>query len=113
MNLNPKPMEKMILGLKTIEMRLYDEKRQKIKKGDIIVFTSTKNKNNKISVKVKNLYTYDSFSKLYENFNKVSLGYNKNEIANPLDMEQYYSREDIIKYGVIGIEVEVLSKKYL
>ena len=36
MKLNETPFEKMKSGTKTIEFRLYDEKRQKIKVGDQI-----------------------------------------------------------------------------
>ena len=37
------------------------------------------------------------------------MGYNENEIANPKDMEQYYSKEEQDKYGVLGIEIKVVK----
>ena len=40
------------------------------------------------------------------NHNKISIGYTENEIANPDDMLMYYSKEDIEKYGVLGIELK-------
>ena len=38
MKLNKEPFEKIKSGEKTIELRLYDEKRRKIKAGDTICF---------------------------------------------------------------------------
>ncbi len=58
-------------------------------------------------VKVIDIYKYNNFEELYKEFNKVKLGYREDEIAHYTDMEQYYSKEDIAKYGVIGIELEV------
>ena len=41
MKLNPKPYKMIKDGQKTVEMRLYDEKRQAISVGDIITFQNT------------------------------------------------------------------------
>lgn len=87
-------------GSKTIELRLYDEKRQKILIGDLIQFINIDNKN-VLSTKVKNIF-------IYKDFDKMSIGYKEDEIANYKDMEQYYSIEDIEKYGVIGIEIQLI-----
>ena len=43
MKLHPAPFEMIKSGKKTIELRLYDEKRRKIKVGDEIIFTNTVN----------------------------------------------------------------------
>ena len=43
MKLHSSPFEMIKSGKKTIELRLYDEKRQLIKEGDIIIFTNTSN----------------------------------------------------------------------
>ena len=42
MSLQPEPFGKIESGAKTIELRLYDGKRQKIRIGDTIIYTSTK-----------------------------------------------------------------------
>ena len=94
-------------GNKTIELRLYDEKRQKILIGDNIKFINIDN-NNILNVKVKNIYRYKNFKQLYKDFDKISIGYKEDEIANYKDMEQYYTIEDIKKYGVVAIEIELL-----
>ena len=94
-------------GIKTIELRLNDEKRQKIYISDYIQFINLDNKEI-LEVKVKNIYKYKNFKDLYKDFDKVTIGYKKDEIANYKDMEQYYKIEDIEKYGVVGIEIELL-----
>lgn len=96
-------------GWKTIEMRLNDEKRSMIKVDDIIEFTNTSNQE-KLSCKVINIYKYSDFSELYENHDKQSIGYRENEKADPNDMLLYYAKEQIEKYGVVGIELTKLNK---
>ena len=92
---------------KTIEMRLFDEKRSLISIGDTIIFTDTSNKE-KIDCMVINMYRYLSFEELYQHHSKVSIGYNKDEIANPKEMLMYYSNEMIEQYGVVAFEIKVL-----
>lgn len=105
MKLNSSPFEQIKNGSKTIELRLNDEKRQLLNVNDFIEFTN-KNTLEKIIVKVKNLYKYDSFEELYKHFDKVSMGYEEKDIADPKDMELYYSKEKQEKYGVLGIEIK-------
>ena len=107
MKLNDGPFNKIVSGTKKIEMRLYDDKRRKIKVGDNIIFRN-RTTGEEINTKVLNLYIVPSFDKLYEMFNKVLLGYEKHEVALPSDMEQYYSKDEIEKYGVIGIEIKLI-----
>ena len=108
MKLNPSPFEKIKSGEKTIELRLFDEKRQKIKAGDEITFTNTKT-GETLCVTVKKLHRFDNFDILYKNLPLLQCGYTAEDIdtAHPADMEQYYSGEEQRKYGVVGIEVSV------
>ena len=92
---------------KTIEMRLNDEKRSNIKIGDIIEFTNTMTLE-KLKVKVDNIYKYANFEELYKHHDKISIGYKKEEIANPKDMLMYYKKENVEKYGVLGIGLKFL-----
>ena len=110
MKLNSKPFDNIKSGLKTIEMRLYDEKRRLIKIGDIIEFTN-RSTNEKLDVKVIDIHIFNNFNELYKNFDKSCLGYKKDEAANPYDMNMYYSFEEQEKYGVVGIEIKVIKKK--
>lgn len=110
MRLHNEPFVLIKNGTKTIELRLNDEKRRQIKVGDTITFTNRSN-NEQISTVVINLHKYDSFEELYKHFDKVSLGYKEDEIADPKDMELYYSKEEQDKYGVVGIEIKLLYEK--
>ena len=107
MNLQDIPFKLIDDGTKTIEMRLYDEKRRLINNGDIIEFNND-NTDVIINTEVVDLHIYSSFFELYNAFDKISLGYREEENANPRDMEQYYSKEKIKKYGVVGIEIKKL-----
>lgn len=106
MRLHNGPFEKIKSGTKTIEMRLNDEKRQLIKVGDFIKFINRVTEE-ELTTLVKGLYYYESFDELYKHFDKVSIGYDLEDDADPNDMSQYYSNEDIENYGVVGIEIEV------
>lgn len=108
MRLHNEPFVLIRNGTKTIELRLNDEKRRQIKVGDTITFINRSN-NEQISTVVINLHKYASFEELYKHFDKVSLGYKEDEIADPKDMELYYSREEQDKYGVVGIEISLLN----
>lgn len=105
MKLKNEPFELIKSGTKTIELRLNDEKRQLIKVGDLIEFTNIST-NDTLIVKVINLYYFDSFNELYKNFDKINLGYRKDEEASYTDMDQYYSAEKQKKYGVVGIQIK-------
>lgn len=106
MKLNNGPFNKIKNGTKTIELRLNDEKRQKLNINDNIEFTNIKT-SEKITVKIKSLHKYRNFQELYKHFDKIAIGYEKDEIGNYKDMEEYYSKEEQAKYGVVGIEIEV------
>ena len=106
MNLHPEPFELIKSGHKDIEMRLYDERRKDIKIGDTILFTNNQTQE-QLSVEVINLYRFDNFEELYAHFDKTRLGYLEDEIADPKDMEQYYSLDKILRYGVLAIEIKL------
>ena len=107
MNLNDRPFEMIKNGEKTIELRLYDEKRRKINVGDAICFKSGKKQ---LTVCVKAIYIFHDFEELYAVLPLDKCGYNVDEIATASadDMLEYYSKEQIEKYGVVGIEIEVI-----
>lgn len=107
MKLTPSPFNMICSGVKTIELRLYDSKRQKLKVGDKIVFINTDEPLKKIEVKVVDLYIFDSFKTLYNELPLSDCGYTKEDIdtASPDDMDKYYTKEEQEKYGVIGIKI--------
>ena len=110
MNLQPQPFALISSGRKTIELRLYDEKRQKICVSDTIILMNTDDPGQQLRVLVKKLHRFSSFEVLYENLPLEQCGYMPDEIpsASAADMDQYYSREKQAEYGVVGIEIELL-----
>lgn len=94
-------------GEKTIELRLYDEKRRAVKKGDEIVFTNLFN-GKKLRTRVKETYIFNNFDELYKYLPLDKCGYKHNETALPEDMEAYYSKERQKMYGAVGIEIELM-----
>ena len=110
MQLQPVPFEMIRDGTKTIELRLYDEKRKKIRTGDTIVFTNTASRKT-IRVKVLELLVFDSFETLYSRLPLLDCGYTEDDVdtASPDDMTAYYPKEMQQKYGVVGIRVALLN----
>ena len=108
MNLHDEPFKKIKNLTKNIEMRVNDEKRQQLNVGDTIVFTNNVT-NELLKCRILNLHYFDSFKELYLAFDKIRIGYNQDDIPNPIDMEQYYKAEKIQQYGVVGIEIQVLE----
>ncbi len=111
MNLNSSPFEKIRLGIKTIELRLYDEKRQAVEVGDSITFINTENHKDTLQVKVTALHRFKSFDELYKGLPLLKCGYTEEDIntASPDDMKVYYSKEKQQLYGVVGIEIKVIQ----
>ena len=111
LNLNPSPFSLIKSGIKTIELRLMDEKRQLIKIDDILIFTNTEDSSAKLTCVVKSIYQFDSFAELYKSLPLDKCGYMPDEIltASPEDMNIYYSTEKQKLYGVVGIEIELIN----
>lgn len=106
MNLQPGPFSLIKSGQKTVEMRLYDERRKCLRIGDIIGFINTDTKE-ELYVEIIDLKQFKSFDELYKNYDKSALGYKDDEAANPDDMLKYYSKDMIEKYGVLAIEIKL------
>ena len=93
-------------GNKTIELRLYDEKRKNIKTGDIIEFSNTSDVNDKFMAKVTNIYHADNFIELCKNIDCTKAGFSTDsELINVL--ESFYSSGLQKVYGVVGIEIQI------
>ena len=106
MKLHAAPFATIRAKTKTVEMRLYDEKRQALQVGDLLRFTNAET-GETLLTEIIALHVYPTFDELYKRFDKTTLGYMENETANPKDMLAYYSQENIEKYGVVGIELRL------
>ena len=104
MKLNESPFERIKNGTKTIEFRLFDEKRQQIKIGDKIEFSKLSELKEKILVEVLDIYKDISFEQLFKKL------FNDNEEIErkTQSMLQYYSHEQEKEYGVVGIKIKLV-----
>ena len=106
-NLAQEPFDSIKEGRKIIESRLYDEKRQSIQLGDQIIFTNRDNPELKIHARVIGLLRYQSFRELFSNYDPSKFG--GESISFLIDqIKQFYSDEEEIKYGVLGIQIKTL-----
>ena len=96
-------------GTKRIEIRLFDEKRQQIKIGDIIKFLKEPELNESFEAKVMGLLRYNSFEDMFKDFD-ISILSNKSMTKEELIavLEQFYTKEKQEQYGVLGIRIELL-----
>ena len=109
MKLNKEPFEMISNGNKTVELRLFDEKRCKLNIGDEIIFTDISDTKRKLYVRIKALYRFGTFEELFKEISPVICGYEEGETPESAaeKMKAYYTDENINKYGVLGISVEL------
>ena len=106
MHLHKEIFELVELGIKTVEMRLYDEKRQQLAVGDMIEFISRAD-SSKLYAEITALPKFANFAELYKHYDKRALGYQSEEKADPKDMERFYPLERQRRYGVVAIEFKL------
>lgn len=106
MKLKPNPFMSIAMDQKTIELRLYDEKRQALKVGDQILFTRIPKIDYALLVEITHLHLFPSFKELYNTLDLRKCGYTEETVqsATPHDMGKYYSPEEQARFGVVGIE---------
>ena len=104
MKLQKTPFERMKNGQKKVEMRLNDEKRKALNKGDHILFENIES-GEKLKVKIKEIKRFASFDELYKSYSAQDLGYLEGEEAKAEDMKKYYPEKEMSD-GVVAIEVE-------
>ena len=109
MKLQDKYYNYILNGTKRIELRLYDEKRQQIKIGDIIKFYKEPELKDTFCAKVIGLLRYNSFSDMFKYLDisiLADVSMTKNELMDELC--RFYTVDNQLKYGVIGIRIELL-----
>ena len=97
-------------GNKDIEVRLYDEKRSKLRVGDTLIFLRRPNEIDTIKAKVVDLVKYNNFSEVVDNYDMKRIyldGYSKEMYLN--EMRRFYTLEDEVKYGALAIIFEVFN----
>jgi len=108
MKLQPDYYNFILNGTKRIEIRLFDEKRQQIKIGDMIKFLKEPELNESFNAKVVGLLRYGTFEDMFKDFDISILSdkaMTKKELIGVL--EQIYTKEKQEQYGVLGIRIEL------
>lgn len=109
MKLQPEYYNFMLNGTKRIEIRLFDKKRQQIHIGDTIKFLKEPNLDESFKAKVIGLLRYHSFDEMLKDFDISILSdrsMTKEELIRVL--EKFYPKEKQVKYGVLGIRIELI-----
>ncbi len=113
MKLNERPFEKLKQGIKTLEVRLYDEKRREIKLGDIIEFQKLPDLTETVRVQVTGLLVYPKFENLIDDTPTEWMGYEESQRDYlRTSMYEIYTKEDEEKFGVLGIRMEAISAQH-
>jgi len=92
-------------GIKTIELRLWDEKRQQIQVGDTITFSDLSAPDDTFVAEVIALHRAPDFDKLCDTISPKQAGFTTNEELMDC-LQEFYSPENQQKYGVVGIEIK-------
>ena len=110
MGLYDKPFYSMKLGRKTVEVRLNDEKRRKLKIGDTIVFTKVPENNEVLTAEIIGLRHYRTFREMYDSIPAKEF----DTVGDPIDemVEQtyeIYSLQQEQKWGTLAITVKIIK----
>ncbi|HDR4422030.1 TPA: ASCH domain-containing protein [Bacillus cereus] len=109
MGLYNKPFQSIQSGKKVYEVRLYDAKRQLIKRDDRIVFTNLTTEKT-MTVKVTEIKRYESFKAMYEQIDRKLLGCENDSLEEMLESTyKIYTKEQEKKWGTVAIGIEVIK----
>lgn len=96
------PFEKMRNGTKTIESRLFDEKRQRIGLGDEIIFRLNDDPSQTAKRTVVSLHRYSTFRDMMSDLPPERFGWETAEEAIA-EINRFFTGEEQGKFGIIGI----------
>ncbi|MEA3515011.1 MAG: ASCH domain-containing protein [Nanoarchaeota archaeon] len=108
MHLLEEPFELIKSGKKVIEVRLFDEKRQKVRIGDEIRFIKSQDNNETIKVRVIGISRFNNFFDLYSSFDKSQFGSPEHYTVEDQvkDTRKTYPEEKEKRFGVLGIHIK-------
>lgn len=109
MRLAREPFGMIASGRKTVEVRLFDEKRGRLSVGDTIEFTCT-DSGERITVRITDLMRFSSFSELYSSGLLDDCGCGGMTVEEAVSyILRYYTASDEAKYGALAVRFEVVS----
>jgi ASC-1-like (ASCH) protein len=106
MRLDPVLFEEVSSGLKLVESRLNDEKRQKLRVGDIIKFYKQPDGLKEVDVKVLELHQYRSIKELVDATPLEYFGPRFKDKLELLNASWPYNSDKIEKYGLLNIYIQ-------
>ena len=100
------PFHAIVSGTKTIESRLFDDKRQQIRLGDEIIFINRQDPTQTVVARVIGLLRYQYFHDMFSHNDPAKFG---GESVAWLEEQigEFYSIEEQRENGVVGIEFEL------
>lgn len=94
-------------GVKDVEVRLNDSKRQKLKVGDKLIFVSRADDLDRIEAKVKKLVYFKDFIEVTKHYEMKRIYLEDTTLDGYLElMNKFYSEEAQKEYGVLAIEFQ-------
>lgn len=109
MKLKSEFFDKVRSGSKIYEVRLNDEKRQKIGIGDCIIFKKEPELLDGVIVRVVDVKRFESFEQMATILSLESVGFEKKNASQVSRFyHTIYSRADEKKYGVVAFKLELV-----
>jgi len=104
-HLTPSPFNKIKSGQKSVESRLYDDKRRGFAVGDQLIFISRED-GHEVRATIITLHLFPTFEDLFKNISSDKFA-NDSKEALLLEIAQFYSTDDERQWGVVGIEFKI------
>ncbi len=109
MHLDAESYDHIKSGIKKMEVRLFDQKRQKLNVEDTILFNHLDDPKQTLKVVITALHRCLNFQMLLDHFDaQYYFGRRRQEVL--LRLEHRYSKEQAKRMGVLGIEVKVIGE---
>ncbi len=111
MKLNANAFDRMKNGSKKREYRVNDEKRRKVKMGDIITFRKLPDLNEKLDMLVNDVQVYTDFKEAVTSYfdEDFSDRYDDiNSLVESFYSKGYYDKDEVEKYGTVVFTLERL-----
>ncbi len=108
MKVQPTFFDKIKAGEKIYEIRLNDEKRQKIKVGDEIIFKKEPDLTDKISANVVELKKFKTLDEMANSLPLSEVGFHKLNASEVVEVyHHFYTQEEEKQFGVLAIKIKL------
>jgi ASC-1-like (ASCH) protein len=112
MKLHEESFGRVQSGQKTLELRVFDEKRQRLNLGDRVEFANAADLSQTVRTEIVGLLRYNALSDLIDDMPAAYLGFEENEKRYIKEsMFEIYTPEEEKQYGVLGIRIRLAEKE--